>query len=74
MPNSSEIRASPGASTATTIMVSMIETVLRDELIGDWKAKMREIIPSYGHDLKQDAAMLTKVRAETAEILGLQNA
>ena len=35
---------------------------------------MSEIIPSYGHDLKQDAAMLTKVRAETAEVLGLQNA
>lgn len=66
--------ASPGASTATYIMVTMIETVLRDELIGDWKAKMSEIIPSYGHDLKQDAAMLTKVRAETAEVLGLQNA
>lgn len=55
-------------------MVTIIETVLRDELIGDWKAKMSEIIPSYGHDLKQDAAMLTKVRAETAAVLGLQNA
>jgi hypothetical protein len=34
---------------------------------------MSETIPSYGHDLKQDDAMLTKVRAETAVVLGLQN-
>jgi malate dehydrogenase (quinone) len=65
--------ASPGASTATYIMVTMIETVLRDDLVGDWKAKMGAMIPSYGHDLKQDAAMLKKVRAETASVLGLQN-
>ncbi len=65
--------ASPGASTATYIMLTMIETVLRDDLVGDWKVKMREIIPSYGHDLKQDEALLTKVRAETAAALGLRN-
>jgi malate dehydrogenase (quinone) len=66
--------ASPGASTATYIMKTMIETVLRQELVGDWQAKMPEIIPSYGHDLKQDEAMLTRVRAETAAVLGLRSA
>lgn len=65
--------ASPGASTATYIMVTMIETVLGDDLIGDWRTRMKEIIPSYGHDLKQDAAMLKQVRADTAAVLGLQN-
>ena len=65
--------ASPGASTATYIMVTMIETVLRDELIGDWRSTIQSIIPSYGHDLKQDAAMLKQVRADTAAVLGLQN-
>lgn len=65
--------ASPGASTATYIMVTMIETVLRDDLIGDWRSKLGAIIPSYGHDLKQDAAMLRRVRAETAAVLGLHN-
>jgi malate dehydrogenase (quinone) len=66
--------ASPGASTATYIMVSMIEKILGANLVGDWKEKMQEIIPSYGHDLKQDEAMLTRVRAETAAVLGLKNA
>ena len=65
--------ASPGASTATFIMVQMIERILHPDLVGDWKAKMSEIIPSYGHDLKLEAGMLQKVRAETAEVLGLQN-
>jgi malate dehydrogenase (quinone) len=64
--------ASPGASTATYIMVTMIETVLGEDLIGDWKSKIKAIIPSYGHDLKQDAALLKQVRAETADVLGLQ--
>jgi nitroreductase len=65
--------ASPGASTATYIMVTMIETVLREDLVGDWKAKMIAMIPSYGHNLKVDAALLKKVRADTAAVLGLQN-
>lgn len=65
--------ASPGASTATYIMVTMIETVLREELIGDWRSKMNAIIPSYGHDLKQDATILRQVRSDTAAVLGLQN-
>jgi malate dehydrogenase (quinone) len=65
--------ASPGASTATYIMVTMLETVLREDLVGDWKAKMSAMIPSYSHNLKEDAAMLKTVRAETAAVLGLQN-
>lgn len=66
--------ASPGASTATYIMVSMIEKILGANLLDDWKGKMCEIIPSYGHDLKQDEAMLVRVRSETAAVLGLKNA
>ena len=65
--------ASPGASTAAYIMVHMIESVLHTDLIGDWGPKLREIIPSYGHNLKEDAALLKRVRAETAEVLRLQN-
>jgi len=65
--------ASPGASTATYIMVTMIETVLREDLVGDWKATMSAMIPSYGHNLKENEALLKTVRAETAAVLGLQN-
>jgi malate dehydrogenase (quinone) len=65
--------ASPGASTATYIMVTMIETVLRENLVGEWRQKMSAMIPSFGHDLKKDASMLKQVRSETASVLGLQN-
>lgn len=66
--------ASPGASTAASIMVHVIENCLRPELVGNWKSKLQEMIPSYGHNLGQDAALLRRVRAETAEVLGLHDA
>jgi malate dehydrogenase (quinone) len=40
---------------------------------GGWKAKLKAIIPSYGHSLIDDAALTRKVRADTAAVLGLQN-
>jgi len=63
--------ASPGASTAVWIMVHMLENCFHEQLIGHWTPKLREMIPSYGHDLKTDAAMCARVRAESAEVLKL---
>jgi len=65
--------ASPGASTAAAIMVHMMEHCFHPQLVGEWRPKLQEMIPSYGHDLRQDAALLRRVRTETAEVLGLQN-
>jgi len=65
--------ASPGASTAAWIMVHMLEHCFHKELVGHWVPKLTEMIPSYGQDLKTDAALLKRVRADTAEVLGLQN-
>ena len=64
--------ASPGASTAVWIMVHMLENCFHKELVGHWVPKIQEMIPSYGHDLKTDVAVCDRVRAETAEVLGLQ--
>jgi len=64
--------ASPGASTAVAIMVNVIERCFAERLTdGSWLAKMKEIIPSYGHSLKDDAELCRKVRAETASVLNL---
>jgi malate dehydrogenase (quinone) len=63
--------ASPGASTAVWIMVHMLEHCFHKELVGHWVPKITEMIPSHGHDLKTDAALSDRVRAETAEVLGL---
>lgn len=65
--------ASPGASTAVSIMVDILEQGLGNELAADWSTKLRQIIPSYGHDLKQDAALFRQVRSDTAEVLGLKS-
>jgi malate dehydrogenase (quinone) len=64
--------ASPGASTAVWIMVHMLENCFHEQLVGHWVPKLKEMIPSYGHDLKTDAALTERVRAETAEVLKLQ--
>ena len=66
--------ASPGASTAVWIMVHMLENCFHKELVGHWVPKLQEMIPSYGHDLKTDAALTERVRRETAEVLGLHTA
>ena len=64
--------ASPGASTAVWIMVHMLENCFHEQLVGHWVPKLREMIPSYGQDLKTDAALVERVRKETAEVLGLR--
>jgi len=63
--------ASPGASTAVWIMVHMLENCFHKQLVGHWVPKLKEMIPSYGHDLKTDAALTERVRRDTAEVLGL---
>jgi malate dehydrogenase (quinone) len=65
--------ASPGASTAVWIMVHMLENCFHQRLVGHWVPKLKEMIPSYGQDLKTDAALLRRVRTETAEVLGLHD-
>jgi malate dehydrogenase (quinone) len=64
--------ASPGASTAVWIMVHMLENCFHKQLVGHWVPKLTEMIPSYGHDLKTDAALVERIRKDTAEVLGLR--
>jgi malate dehydrogenase (quinone) len=66
--------ASPGASTAVWIMVHMLENCFHEQLVGHWVPKLKEMIPSYGQDLKTDATLVERTRRETAEVLGLRTA
>ena len=61
--------ASPGASTAAYIMKELVKKCFADRVSGAWKAQLQAIFPSYGHDLKVDAELCQRIRAETAEIL-----
>src|SRR5215813_4355001 len=64
--------ASPGASTAVWIMVQVIERCFAEKLKeGGWSAKLKEMIPSYGQSLVENAALCQQVRAETAAVLNI---
>jgi malate dehydrogenase (quinone) len=54
--------------------VSVLERCFPSKLTeSGWLPKLREIIPTYGIDLTQDAAATRKTRAETADILKVEN-
>ena len=66
--------ASPGASTAAFIAVGVLEKCFASKLTeSGWLPKLKQIIPTYGIDLTQDADALRKTRAETAAILKVEN-
>lgn len=66
--------ASPGASTAAFIAIGVLEKCFKDKLTADgWLPKLKEIIPSYGQSLIDDAALQQRIRAETAAVLQLEN-
>jgi malate dehydrogenase (quinone) len=66
--------ASPGASTAAFIAIGVLEKCFADRLTNAaWLPRLKEIIPSYGVSLIEDAALLRQLRAETAEVLKVEN-
>ena len=66
--------ASPGASTAAFIAIEVLQQCFDVELTESaWLPRLREIIPTYGIDLKQDAEACRDIRASTAKVLKLEN-
>jgi malate dehydrogenase (quinone) len=62
--------ASPGASTAVSAMLTLLERCFPDR-IPAWRPALREAIPSYGRSLSADAALLRQVRDDTMQTLEL---
>ena len=60
--------ASPGASTSVSIMMGVLAKAFKSKLPG-WTEKLKEIIPSYGRSIADDAELCRSVRAETAATL-----
>ncbi len=66
--------ASPGASTAAFIALDIVKKCFADRLTPDgWLPKLKEVIPTYGIDLKVDADACRRTRAETASVLQIEN-
>ncbi|RYZ22449.1 MAG: malate:quinone oxidoreductase [Chitinophagaceae bacterium] len=64
--------ASPGASTAVSIMLSLLERCFPEKLnTPEWQGRIRELVPSYGRSMGKDAALLQEMRAYTSRVLGL---
>jgi malate dehydrogenase (quinone) len=66
--------ASPGASTAVFIAIGVLEKCFKNELTANaWLPKLKQMIPSYGESLIEDAALTRRIRADTAAVLHLEN-
>ncbi len=64
--------ASPGASTAVSIMLDLLNQCFSQEMQSDAvKNKLVQIIPSYGQSLIQNGNLCREVRKRTARILEL---
>ncbi|MGY1747919.1 malate:quinone oxidoreductase [Modestobacter sp. SYSU DS0511] len=63
--------ASPGASTATSAMLTLLERCFPDRIDG-WRPLLQEAIPSYGRKLSDEPELLAEVRADTTRTLELQ--
>jgi malate dehydrogenase (quinone) len=65
--------ASPGASTAASIALQVLERCFQSELADGWLDRLKTIIPTYGIDLQQDATACRDTRARTAAVLRIEN-
>ena len=65
--------ASPGASTAVSAMLDVLEKCFPEKMKGEWKGKVQEMIPSYGLKLSADKELTENVRNFTREKLELDH-
>jgi len=62
--------ASPGASTAVSIMLGLLKTCFPDRM-AEWEPALKELVPSYGTTLNTDPETAQKTLEETAKVLGI---
>ncbi len=64
--------ASPGASTAASLVLPVLERCFPDRWADPrWQARLRAAVPASGAELAADARLLAETRARTASWLGL---
>ena len=62
--------ASPGASTALSIMIDVLKKGFAKDMIeDDWMSQVKNIIPSYDHSIADDELSVAESRKRTSEIL-----
>jgi len=64
--------ASPGASTAVSIMINLLERCFPEQLkTQEWQQKLRKMVPSFGQSLAEDGELCEKLRIQTTHALNL---
>lgn len=64
--------ASPGASTATSIMLKLLDSCFPDQVKSEgWVHKLKEMIPGYKQELNKQLALLKEIRQRTSRLLEL---
>lgn len=64
--------ASPGASTAVSVMLEVIEKCF-PQYLKEWEPKLKEMIPSYGQSLVKNPGLIRDIQTSTTAVLGLNN-
>lgn len=65
--------ASPGASTAVSVMLKLLAKCFPQEINStEWQEKLKEMIPSYGLKLRDHADLLKQVREDSTAKLNIQ--
>lgn len=64
--------ASPGASTAVSVMLEIIEKCFPQHLKA-WEPKLKEMIPSYGVNLLKNPELIQEIHTSTTRTLGLNS-
>ncbi|MEC5142129.1 malate:quinone oxidoreductase [Chitinophaga sp. 212800010-3] len=64
--------ASPGASTAVSIMLNLLKRCFKEDVETEaWQIKLKKMIPSYGQSLLNNPALCDELRNWTTAVLGL---
>jgi malate dehydrogenase (quinone) len=65
--------ASPGASTAVSIMLNLLKRCFKEEVETEaWQIKLKKMIPSYGQSLLHNPALCDELRTWTTNVLELR--
>ncbi|AAP99464.1 MULTISPECIES: malate:quinone oxidoreductase [Prochlorococcus] len=65
--------ASPGASTAISIMLEVLQRCWGKKMSTDiWQKRLRDLLPSFGQDINHDKSLLDKLRNRSDSLLGLR--
>ncbi|MBA9077973.1 MULTISPECIES: malate:quinone oxidoreductase [Rufibacter] len=65
--------ASPGASTAVSIMLDLIHRCFPNRAKSpEWQAKIKQMIPSFGQSLKDNPQLCEEIREHTSRVLQLK--